>query len=202
MHHSLARLSRTATRRRLAGSAPGQGSAKYQGNDQETSGRRHIWTGHLNEFGPRSLLDAPLTVAATAAKIFVNSMSDLFQDCGCLSMRSIASHGWSHERRRTGYTFIRFLTKRPDRNAGSCIRNRRSRCPAKRLARHVGRECRLSSSRIDVLRSVPASDIRFVSFEPLLWPRRARSISAIFIGRLSGAKVALAHDQSTHRMGR
>jgi protein gp37 len=143
---------------RIASRLQAMGQAKYQGTTRK-SGRRHVWTGQVNV--DHAALDAPLRWQKPL-RIFVNSMSDLFQD-GVPD--EIISAVWEVMKEADWHTY-QILTKRPERMRdvvpqfddqlpnvwlGTSVEN----------AAHVGR--------IDVLRSVPAY-IRFVSFEPLLGP--------------------------------
>jgi protein gp37 len=61
---------------RMAARLQAMGMAKYAGTTRK-SGRRHVWTGRVNV--DNAALTAPLTWKKPQ-RIFVNSMSDLFQD--------------------------------------------------------------------------------------------------------------------------
>ena len=61
---------------RMAARLQAMGAAKYAGTTRK-SGRRHVWTGRLNV--DRNALSAPLGWKKPL-RIFVNSMSDLFQE--------------------------------------------------------------------------------------------------------------------------
>jgi protein gp37 len=143
---------------RLAARLQAMGSSKYVGTTRK-SGTRHIWTGRVNI--DATALEAPLRWRRPL-RIFVNSMSDLFQDA---VSDEVISQIWSVMRKAGWHTF-QILTKRPER-----MRELLSR-PDFRLPNvWLGTSVENSSylHRIDVLRLVPAS-VRFVSFEPLLGP--------------------------------
>src|SRR5437870_1868536 len=61
---------------RMAARLQAMGMKKYAGTTRK-SGRRHVWTGRVNI--DAHVLDVPLTWRKPQ-RIFVNSMSDLFQD--------------------------------------------------------------------------------------------------------------------------
>ena len=92
---------------RMAARLHAMGSPPYQGVTRK-SGARNVWTGklRLNE----NALDAPLAWKRPK-KIFVNSMSDLFQDS--VSDENIARI-WGVMERAPQHRF-QVLTKRPDR---------------------------------------------------------------------------------------
>jgi protein gp37 len=143
---------------RLAARLQAMGSPKYQGTTRK-SGRRHIWTGRLNV--DRAALDAPLRWRRPL-RIFVNSMSDLFQDA--VPDEVIASL-WSVMKAAHWHTY-QILTKRPDRMLDVVSRFNN---PLSNVWLGTSVENAAYLGRIDVLRAVPAH-IRFVSFEPLLGP--------------------------------
>jgi protein gp37 len=60
---------------RMAARLQAMGMAKYGGTTRK-SGKRHVWTGRVNV--DKSALTAPLSWKKPQ-RIFVNSMSDLFQ---------------------------------------------------------------------------------------------------------------------------
>ena len=131
----------------------------YQGMVRR-SGGRHVWTGKvaLNY----SVLDVPLKWR-TPKMIFVNSMSDLFQDDIPFDyVRGV----WDVMMRASWHTF-QVLTKRPDRMREFVeeLPPDRSILPNVWLGTSV--EGRTYCSRIDVLRNIPAA-VRFISFEPLV----------------------------------
>ena len=122
------------------------------------SGGRPVWTGrlHLNE----SALDVPLRWRKPR-KIFVNSMSDLFQD-GVPT--TFIERVWDTMARAHWHVF-QILTKRPE-NIERAVANVPT-LPNVWLGTSV--ESAEYVDRIDKLRGVSAA-IRFISFEPLLGP--------------------------------
>ena len=122
------------------------------------SGKRPVWTGriHLND----AALDVPLRWRSSR-RIFVNSMSDLFQD-GVPA--AFIAKVWDVMARADWHSF-QILTKRPD--------NMRDVLKAAKLPvlKNVWLGTSVESAdyvdRIKILRSIPAQ-VRFVSFEPLL----------------------------------
>jgi protein gp37 len=143
---------------RLAARLQAMGSSKYQGTTRK-SGRRHIWTGHLNV--DHAALDAPLRWRRPL-RIFVNSMSDLFQ---ASVPNEVIESLWSVMREAYWHTY-QILTKRPDRMLEVVSQ---FDDPLSNVWLGTSVENAAYLTRIDVLRSVPAH-IRFVSFEPLLGP--------------------------------
>jgi protein gp37 len=143
---------------RLAARLQAMGSLKYQGTTRK-SGRRHVWTGRVNI--DQAALEAPLRWRQPL-RIFVNSMSDLFQDE--ISVELISSI-WSIMKETHWHTY-QILTKRPERMR-DVVSRFDHHLPNVWLGTSV--ENALYLDRINVLRSVPAR-IRFVSFEPLLGP--------------------------------
>ena len=142
---------------RMAARLQAMGHPAYDGVTRKSGGRPK-WTGriHLNE----SALKAPLGWRAPR-KIFVNSMSDLFQD-GVPA--EFIARVWDVMVRAERHVF-QILTKRPEnmlrivRESGLAVR------PNIWLGTSV--ESAAYKHRIDDLRRVPAA-IRFVSFEPLI----------------------------------
>ena len=122
------------------------------------SGKRPVWTGKLH-FNAAAL-EIPLRWRQPR-RVFVNSMSDLFQDG--VSAEFIKKI-WSVMEQAHWHSF-QILTKRPD-NMHDVIK--RSKLP---ILRNVWLGTSVESSnyvdRIKVLRTIPAA-VRFVSFEPLL----------------------------------
>ena len=143
---------------RIASRLQAMGQQKYQGTTRK-SGRRHVWTGRVNV--DSVALDAPLRWRKPL-RIFVNSMSDLFQD-GVDD--GVIWTIWEVMREATWHTF-QVLTKRPER-----MRDVVSKLNDPLTNVWLGTSVENDSyiERIDVLRLVPAR-IRFVSFEPLLGP--------------------------------
>jgi protein gp37 len=143
---------------RLAARLQAMGLPKYQGTTRKT-GKRHVWTGRLNV--DEASFEAPIHWRRPL-RIFVNSMSDLFQD-GVPD--DVIWSIWSVMRKAHWHTY-QILTKRPDRMRD--VLNRISdRLPNVWLGTSVENSSYVE--RIDTLRSIPSA-VRFVSFEPLLGP--------------------------------
>ena len=143
----------------MAGRLQAMGMEKYKGTTRK-SGKRHVWTGRVN-LDPKSLI-APLTWRKPQ-RIFVNSMSDLFQEA---LAEEFVQRIWHVMEKARWHTF-QILTKRPERML-SLLRQ-----PAFRTLPHVWLGTSVESEdhvgRIEFLRRTPAA-VRFVSFEPLLAP--------------------------------
>ncbi|HTV45911.1 MAG TPA: DUF5131 family protein [Stellaceae bacterium] len=184
---------------RIASRLQAMGHAKYRGTTRK-SGRRHLWTGRVNI--DREALDAPLRWRKPLL-IFVNSMSDLFQDGVDID---IISTIWDVMKEADWHTY-QILTKRPERML-DVISKFNQKLPNVWLGTSV--ENSAFVGRIDILRLVPAH-IRFVSFEPLLGPIAPvdlRGIHWAIVGGESGpaaravdcewveAIQAACHDQS------
>lgn len=122
------------------------------------SGGRPKWTGrvHLNE----GSLDIPLKWRSPR-KIFVNSMSDLFQD-GVPA--DFIVRVWNVMVQAEQHVF-QILTKRPENMLRIVTENGLAARPNIWLGTSV--ESAEFKSRIDDLRKVPAG-VRFISFEPLI----------------------------------
>jgi protein gp37 len=152
---------------RLASRLQAMGQEKYQGTTRK-SGRRHVWTGRVNI--DHTALDTPLRWRKPL-RIFVNSMSDLFQD-GVSD--DVIWMIWSVMRKAHWHTF-QILTKRPDR-----MRDALSRIGDRLPNVWLGTSVENASyvERIGVLRSIPSA-IRFVSFEPLLGPIHTVNLDGI-----------------------
>jgi protein gp37 len=144
---------------RMAGRLQAMGMQKYAGTTRK-SGRRHVWTGRVNV--DEGVIDAPLSWRKSR-RIFVNSMSDLFQDA---VEPSVVRRIWAIMERGHWHSF-QILTKRPDRMLELLSDRSFAVLPNVWLGTSVESEAHLS--RLDFLRRVPAR-VRFVSFEPLLAP--------------------------------
>ena len=122
------------------------------------SGGRPKWTGrvHLND----AALEVPLKWRAPR-KIFVNSMSDLFQD-GVPG--NFIARVWEVMLQADRHVY-QILTKRPENMLRIVTDMRLAVHPNIWLGTSV--ESSDYKNRIDVLRGVPAA-VRFVSFEPLI----------------------------------
>jgi protein gp37 len=140
---------------RMAARLEAMGSEKYSGLTRK-SGNRHVWTGRVNL--DHSSLSAPLRWKKPRM-IFVNSMSDLFQD----SVRiDFIEKVWEAMAATPHHTY-QILTKRPDNMlvASKVLQ----KLPNVWLGTSV--ESAKYTGRLDILREVDAA-VRFVSFEPLL----------------------------------
>lgn len=144
---------------RMAARLQAMGMDKYKGTTRK-SGRRHVWTGRVNV--DHDALSTPLTWRKPR-RIFVNSMSDLFQED--LDERVI-SQIWRVMQSAHWHSF-QILTKRPDRMLDVLSRPGIPALPNVWLGTSV--ESKDYLDRIDLLRRVPAQ-VRFISFEPLIGP--------------------------------
>ena len=163
---------------RMAARLQAMGMTKYAGTTRK-SGKRHVWTGRVNV--DKTALAAPLSWKKPQ-RIFVNSMSDLFQDKA--DMKFIAQV-W-HVMARAHWHSFQVLTKRPERMLEILSRPEFPMLPNVWLGTSVESEDYLG--RIDLLRRVPAH-IRFISFEPLLGPIASpdlRGIHWAIVGGESG----------------
>ena len=144
------------------------GIDKYQGLTR-ASGKRTVWRGIVRE--DRAALNIPLRWRRPK-KIFVNSMSDLLHEA--VTERFIKEVWRVME--ATPHHHYQILTKRPERLA-TVVRESIGRVlPNVWLGTSI--ENREVCDRADALRSVPAA-IRFISFEPLIGPVGAVSLSGI-----------------------
>lgn len=146
------------------------------------SGPRHVWTGliRLNE----GALHAPLKWRSPR-KVFVNSMSDLFQD-GVPD--EFVHKVWQVMERAPRHQF-QILTKRPERMVAFTSSPKYRELPNVWLGTSV--ESSAYAWRIEALKRAIAA-IRFVSFEPLLGPVGPISLSNIdwaIVGGESGPKA-------------
>jgi len=142
---------------RMAARLQAMGHEKYAGTTRR-SGARAVWTGRINF--DENALTAPLEWTRPQ-RIFVNSMSDLFQEG--LAVEHI-QRVWDVMRRATWHQF-QVLTKRPDRMRDVL---RGATFPTLQnvwLGTSVEKADHLD--RINELRQTPAA-VRFISFEPLL----------------------------------
>ncbi len=145
------------------------------------SGGRPVWTGrvHLND---ESLL-IPLRWRMPR-KIFVNSMSDLFQE---RIPAKFVKDVWRVMEQAHWHIF-QVLTKRPDNMLRIIAENQLPALPNVWLGTSV--ESGEYKSRVALLRRVPAR-IRFISFEPLIGPIRQVNLQDIhwaIVGGESGPK--------------
>jgi protein gp37 len=166
---------------RMAARLQAMGLEKYAGTTRK-SGRRHVWTGRINvDVGS---IAAPFNWRKPK-RIFVNSMSDLFQD----GVEADLVHRiWGVMERAHWHTF-QILTKRPARMAEILSQPIFPMLPNVWLGTSVENEDYLG--RIDELRSVPAL-VRFISFEPLLGPIAAPDLTGVqwaIVGGESGPRA-------------
>ncbi len=132
---------------------------KYAGTTRR-SGRQAVWTGRVNF--DDAALDAPLRWRKPL-RIFVNSMSDLFQDPVPVSF----IHRVWNVMEKANWHSVQILTKRPKRMCDVLSDGVLPKLKNVWLGTSV--ENQESIDRINMLRQTPAY-IRFVSFEPLLSP--------------------------------
>lgn len=162
---------------RMAGRLEAMRVDKYRGTTRR-SGKRAVWTGRVNI--DSRLIEQPLHWRRPR-RIFVNSMSDLFQEN--VSEEFIAAI-WSVMKRARWHSF-QILTKRPERMRAILSSGRFPVLPNVWLGTSVESDGWLD--RIDALRETPAR-IRFISFEPL--------ISAILEPDLTGIHWAIVGGES------
>jgi protein gp37 len=166
---------------RMAARLEAMGSAKYEGTTRK-SGRRAGWTGKV--VVDEASLEAPLEWRKPR-RIFVNSMSDLFQDGVSTDFivrvwRVMEQASW-HE--------FQILTKRPKRMARVLSGKRFKVLSNVWLGTSV--ENARVLERVEALRATPAA-IRFVSFEPLIGAAGnvdLRDIHWAIVGGESGPKA-------------
>jgi protein gp37 len=166
---------------RMAARLQAMGMAKYAGTTRK-SGKRHVWTGRVNI--DKTALAAPLGWRKPQ-RIFVNSMSDLFQD---KAAETFIQQVWNVMERAHWHSF-QVLTKRPERMLKILSK------PEFPVLRNVWLGTSVESEdyldRINMLRLVPAQ-VRFVSFEPLLGPITRPDLSDIhwaIVGGESGPRA-------------
>ncbi|MGE0095185.1 MAG: DUF5131 family protein [Alphaproteobacteria bacterium] len=166
---------------RMAARLEAMGSAKYKGTTRK-SGKRAVWTGKV--VLDHSSLNAPLEWRKPR-KIFVNSMSDLFQDD--VPVNFIASV-WEIMQAAQWHVF-QILTKRPKRMAAILSE---AKLP---VLNNVWLGTSIEGSeqvfRLKHLKATPAA-VRFVSFEPLIGAVGEvdlRSIHWAIVGGESGPKA-------------
>ena len=166
---------------RMAARLQAMGMAKYAGTTRK-SGKRHVWTGRVNI--DKAALTAPLNWKKPQ-RIFVNSMSDLFQD---KADEAFIRQVWRVMERAHWHSF-QVLTKRPERMLDFLSKPEFPTLPNVWLGTSVESEDYLD--RIDLLRRVPAR-VRFISFEPLLGPivePTLRGIHWAIVGGESGPRA-------------
>lgn len=166
---------------RMAARLQAMGHAAYEGVTHKVKGRP-VWTGrlHVNE----AALEVPLHWRAPR-KIFVNSMSDLFQND---VPDNFIARVWD-VMERTPRHIYQILTKRPQNMLRVLDSGALAVLPNVWLGTSV--ESKRYTGRIDLLRRVPAQ-IRFVSFEPLVAPVGKVNLSDIhwaIVGGESGPRA-------------
>jgi protein gp37 len=152
------------------------------------SGGRPVWTGKINLL--HHTLSIPLRWKKPR-KIFVNSMSDLFQD----GIRpEFVTKVWDAMKQAHWHTF-QVLTKRPENMLAVLRHESLPTLPNVWLGTSV--ESKDYVKRISVLRKVPAA-VRFVSFEPLLGPVGRVNLSQInwaIVGGESGPRARVMQEE-------
>jgi protein gp37 len=144
---------------RMAARLNAIGLKKYAGTTRK-SGKRAVWTGRVS-FDELSL-SVPLSWKKPK-RIFVNSMSDLFQDA---VPADFVKAVWKVMEQAHWHTF-QILTKRPERMLDVLGGGKLPVLKNVWLGTSVENEEVVH--RIETLRNVPAR-VRFISFEPLLGP--------------------------------
>jgi len=164
---------------RMAARLEAMGAEKYFGLTRK-SGNRHVWTGGVSL--DRRALDMPQRWRKPRM-IFVNSMSDLFQDA---VPAEFIGEVWTRMATARQHTF-QVLTKRAERMAE--ITQILPVLPNVWLG--VSVENGDHVSRLDALRRAEAA-IRFVSFEPLLGSVAGADLSGVdwaIVGGESGPRA-------------
>jgi protein gp37 len=166
---------------RMAARLQAMGMAKYKGTTRK-SGKRHVWTGRVNI--DERALEAPLGWRKPQ-RIFVNSMSDLFQEA---VDEDFVERVWTVMAQAHWHSF-QILTKRPERMLQLLCKPKFATLPNVWLGTSVESADHLE--RIDILRRVPAR-VRFVSFEPLLGPIERADLTGVhwaIVGGESGPRA-------------
>lgn len=142
---------------RMAARLQSMGMSSYRGVTRK-SGGRFVWTGRVR-FNERAI-EAPLAWKRPK-KIFVNSMSDLFQEGVSYDY---VERVWGVMKQAPQHRF-QILTKRPDLMR-TFLRKRKSPV-LQNVWIGTSVETAAYAKRIDELRDAPSA-VRFVSFEPLI----------------------------------
>lgn len=166
---------------RMAARLQAMGQENYLGTTRK-SGERHVWTGKvvLNY----EALETPLKWKKPRL-VFVNSMSDLFQD---EVPYDFIDKVWLTMRRARAHTF-QILTKQPDRMADYLAS--RQPTPAPNVWVGTSVEDRRVAHRIKSLAAAKAA-VRFISFEPLIGsvgPLKLNNIDWAIVGGESGPRA-------------
>ena len=142
---------------RMAARLQVMGHPAYRGTVRK-SGGRPVWTGKVHLIG--KALAIPLSWRKPR-KIFVNSMSDLFQDGVPVAfIRRV----WDTMERAHWHTY-QILTKRPENMLR--LLNELDRDPLPNVWLGTSVESEKYKDRIRSLQKIPAH-VRFISFEPLI----------------------------------
>lgn len=165
---------------RMAARLQLMGLPKYAGTTRK-SGARYVWTGKV--FLDEASLLTPINWQKPR-KIFVNSMSDLFQESVPVDF---VADIWRVMEQAHWHTF-QILTKRPKRMADVLNSKEFKILPNVWLGTSV--ESSDYIGRLDSLRRTPAV-VRFVSFEPLVGP--------IYDANLNGLHWAIVGGESGPR---
>jgi protein gp37 len=166
---------------RMAARLQAMDHPSYRGTTRK-SGDRYVWTGKTN------LVEHALSVPLTWKKprlVFVNSMSDLFQDSIPFDF---VERVWEVMEEATIHTF-QILTKQPERMAQ--FLDGRGRPALKNVWLGTSVEDERVAFRIEQLRQCSAA-IRFISFEPLIGPVGSVDLSNIhwaIVGGESGPRA-------------
>ena len=166
---------------RMAARLEAMNHSAYRGTTRK-SGDRSVWTGRVNLVD--SALDAPLSWRKPRF-VFVNSMSDLFQEAVPFEF---VDRVWSVMARARKHTF-QILTKRPDRMANYLSQTAAEVLPNVWLGTSV--EDAKVAYRINELRNCEAT-VRFISFEPLIGSVGAVDLQGVqwaIVGGESGPKA-------------
>lgn len=142
---------------RMAARLQAMGHPSYEGTTRK-SGNRYVWTGKTH------LLEETLSIPLTWKKprlVFVNSMSDLFQDNIPFEY---VDRVWDVMEQASIHTF-QILTKQPERMAAFLEQKGQPPLPNVWLGTSV--EDDRVAGRIDYLKRCVAT-VRFISFEPLI----------------------------------
>ncbi len=166
---------------RMAARLQAMGHPSYSGTTRK-SGSRFVWTGKTALL--EDVLDAPLHWKKPRL-VFVNSMSDLFQDTIPFEF---VERVWDTMEKAGNHTF-QILTKQPDRMA-AFLRFRDAR-PLNNVWLGTSVENEAVNYRIQHLSECDAV-VRFISFEPLIGPVGDMDLSNIhwaIVGGESGPKA-------------
>jgi protein gp37 len=172
---------------RMAARLEAMSHSNYEGTTRK-SGQKYVWTGEVKLI--ESALEAPLSWRKPK-KVFVNSMSDLFQEA---VPEAFILQIWSIMRKSPQHIF-QILTKRPDRMVNVL---KSIRAPTlKNVWLGTSVESAAYIHRLGHLRKTPAA-VRFVSFEPLIGRIGAISLANIhwaIVGGESGPGARPLHPE-------